>query len=122
MAAADCLLLPSSIEGSANVVKEAMACNLPVVATDAGDVRQVLEGVEPSWVCAPSAADLGAALVDCLGEQRRSNGWERSGWLDQDEIGRRLLEYYRTLVPELSWTRAGESATPHPAPALAPQA
>lgn len=101
MAAADCLLLTSSTEGSPNVVKEAVACGLPVVATDVGDVRHVLQEVEPSWVCAPSATDLGAALVECLTEQRRSNGWERSVWLGHDQIGMRLLEFYRALVPEL---------------------
>jgi glycosyltransferase involved in cell wall biosynthesis len=102
MAAADCLLLTSSIEGSPNVVKEAVACGLPVVATDVGDVRFVLDQVKPSWVCAPNPAELAAALVECLAEPRRSDGWERSAWLGQDQIGLRLFAFYRKLVPELA--------------------
>ena len=114
MAAADCLLLTSSIEGSPNVVKEAMACDLPVISTDVGDVRDLLRGVEPSWVCAPDPSELAAAVVDCLTIRRRSNGRERSEWLSQDQIAGRLLELYRRLAPELGEelpkTVAGERA------------
>jgi glycosyltransferase involved in cell wall biosynthesis len=108
MAAADCLLLTSSIEGSPNVVKEAVTCGLPVIATDVGDVSQVLRGVEPSWICAPHPESLAGALVECLSDRRRSNGWEASAWLGEEEIGMRVLELYRTLAPDLPLPDGGE--------------
>jgi glycosyltransferase involved in cell wall biosynthesis len=109
MAGADCLLLTSAIEGSPNVVKEAVACNLPVVCTDVGDVREILSDIEPSWVCAADPAALASALVDCFTPKRRSNGWERSGWLDQELIARRLLGAYAELVPGLKLAEASTS-------------
>jgi teichuronic acid biosynthesis glycosyltransferase TuaC len=101
MAAADCLLLTSSIEGSPNVVKEAVTCGLPVVSTDVGDVGHVLAGVEPSWICAARPEALAAALVDCLSSRRRSNGWQQATWLDENQIAKRLLDLYGSLEPAL---------------------
>jgi glycosyltransferase involved in cell wall biosynthesis len=47
MNAADVLLLPSFHEGSPNVVKEAMAVGLPVVAAPVGDCCELLRDVSP---------------------------------------------------------------------------
>ena len=44
----DVLLVPSFMEGSPNLVKEAMACNCPVVATNVGDVAWLF-GDEPGY-------------------------------------------------------------------------
>ena len=41
--AADCLLVTSLHEGSPNIVKEAMACNLPVVTVPCGDTSEQLK-------------------------------------------------------------------------------
>ncbi|MBQ0154891.1 MAG: glycosyltransferase [Bacteroidales bacterium] len=50
MNAADCLLLTSMSEGSPNVIKEAMACNCPIVTTDVGDVQERLDGLSGCFV------------------------------------------------------------------------
>lgn len=50
--AADAVVLPSFYEGSPNAVKEAMACNTPVVATDMGDCVERMDGVEGCSVIA----------------------------------------------------------------------
>src|SRR5690348_1983880 len=74
MNAADCLLHPSESEGSPNVIKEALACNLRIVATAVGDIPERLDGVESSFVCPATAHDLARALRECLDPPRRSNG------------------------------------------------
>jgi len=74
MNGADCLLVTSDYEGSPNVVKEAMACNLPVVSVNVGDVLERLHDVYPSRIVDRDPLALGKAIVDILNQKCRSNG------------------------------------------------
>ena len=78
MCAADALIMTSANEGSPNVIKEAMACNCPVVVTDVGDVRWVTEGVDGTYVSNTfEPAELAGLLVKALGFGARTRGRER---------------------------------------------
>lgn len=75
--AADCLLVTSLHEGSPNIVKEAMACNLPIVSVPCGDVPQRLSHVKPSAVCPYDYDALAEGLRQVLQAECRSNGREQ---------------------------------------------
>lgn len=47
---ADCLLMTSISEGSPQVIKEALACGLPVVSVPVGDVKNMIEGVPYCYI------------------------------------------------------------------------
>lgn len=98
MNAADCLLLTSAGEGSPNVVKEALMCNLPVVSTRVGDVESLVVGVAPTRVCEDSPLPLADGLVECLDPPRRSNGRQAAAHVSSGAIAARLLDLYRAVA------------------------
>lgn len=97
MNAADAMLLTSRREGSPNTIKEALACNLPIVATDVGDVRERLSKVEPSFV-GDRDEDLVDALATVLDGGERSNGRETVSHLSVERMGERLIDVYQGVI------------------------
>ncbi len=81
LAASDAFLLPSRREGLPGVLIEAMALEVPIVATDLPGVREVL-GIGPGLLARPDDADrLGALLRKALGgeDASRSGQWDPAG-------------------------------------------
>ncbi len=99
MNAADVLLLTSLWEGSVNVVKEAMACNLPVVSTDVGDVKSNTEGLQGYYITSFDAAEIAEKLGTALDLENEIRGSERIRelGLDSASVNKRLTEIYRLV-------------------------
>ena len=98
---ADLLLLTSVREGSPNTVKEALACNIPIVATDVGDVAELLEGVDGCYVS--SSADpyeIAAMVREALAYGRKTNGRQKifGMGLDSGTVAARLEDLYKGLL------------------------
>ncbi len=98
MNACDVLLLVSDAEGSPMVVKEAMACNLPVVSTPVGDVPEVIAGTEGCFLCSQEPSDIAAKLEMALDFGRRTDGRRRVGHLSLARIARRVLAVYAAAL------------------------
>jgi glycosyltransferase involved in cell wall biosynthesis len=99
MNAADVLLLTSSREGSPNVVKEALACNLPVVAVDVGDVREWLDGIDGCIVTADDRTEtIATALQQLLQRPRRVAGRETVLHLDICQTTQSIIDVYHQAL------------------------
>ncbi|WP_225336123.1 glycosyltransferase [Halomicrobium urmianum] len=95
--ASDAVLVTSKRESGPMIVREAAACNVPVVSTDVGFVRETLEGVDQSAVCR-SDAELAASLEHVLTSDGRSDARSVLEGLDPADFSRRLERVYDAAV------------------------
>jgi glycosyltransferase involved in cell wall biosynthesis len=115
MNAADLLLLPSFHEGSPNVVKEAMAVGLPVVAAPVGDCAERLRDVTPSWVVERSVEAFANAAAAALADGRRSNGRDViTRTLALEAVARRVLAVYDRARERFATRKGRAAAAPKP--------
>lgn len=99
MSACDALLFTSMYEGSPNVVKEALACNLPVVSVGVADVPERLKDVEGCAVSADERPEtLAVELARVLERRQRINGRAAVRDLDERVLTQRVIQIYRTLM------------------------
>ena len=95
MAACDALVFTSAQEGSPNAVKEALACNLPVVSVPVGDVAERLNGIEGCELCADDRPEtIAAALERVLARGERVASREAVSHLDERLITQRVIAIY----------------------------
>ncbi len=98
MNASDCLLIASDTEGSPTVLQEALACGLPVVSVDVGDVAARLAGVSNTCIVPRDAAAIAHALVELTTLPLRSNGPAGVDDFSSRRIAQRLCGLYREAL------------------------
>jgi teichuronic acid biosynthesis glycosyltransferase TuaC len=99
MNACDALVFTSRQEGSPNVVKEALACNLPVVSVAIGDVPERLRDLAGCEVSADDRPEtIAAGLARALSRGTRIAGRQRMLELDEHVITERVIDVYRSVL------------------------
>ena len=107
--ASNALILPSWAEGSPNVVREAMACNVPVVATNVGDVADVIGQTEGCSICAHDPEELADGLQRALEHTGPTTGRQDTQHLASAVIAQKVIELYERIIHKRSKNKLKEA-------------
>jgi teichuronic acid biosynthesis glycosyltransferase TuaC len=100
----DVLVMTSLVEGSPQIIKEAMACNRPIVSTNVGDIADLLHDVQNCYVINSfEPASLLNPIKKILSlpvGQRNSNGREKliQMKLGADQVANSVIKVYNEVL------------------------
>lgn len=113
MNAADVFALPTKNEGSPQALKEAMACNCPIVATDVSDIKYMLgdmpghyilenkQGTQADWKGDEhSVVELEGLLNSALSFEKRTSGRERLVEIayTNEAVAKKIVNIYNEIL------------------------
>ncbi len=100
LSACDLFALPTKSEGSPQALKEAMACNCPIVATDVADIKHLLGNLDGHYLCSFDPKDVAEKVEKALSFTGRTKGRERiiELGLTNDLVAKKLVEIYTQIL------------------------
>ena len=101
MNAVDVCLMTSISEGSPQFIKEAMACNCPIVSVNVGDVKEVIAHTEGCFVSDTyKKEEIAEKIKMALQFGKRTTGRERifEMGLDTKSVSEKLMQIYNQAV------------------------
>jgi glycosyltransferase involved in cell wall biosynthesis len=96
--ACDAMVLASDTEGSPVTIREALACDLPIVSVDVGDVAKVIRNVEGCYISSKSADDIATKLSMVLSVRARTKGHLAAKQFDLSQSATRIAMIYQDLI------------------------
>lgn len=98
ISAVDVILLTSHFEGSPNVIKEAMACNCPIVSTDVGDVKEIISETDGCFITSIEPRDICEKLLLALDFGRNTNGRKNIKQFSSATIAHGIIDIYNSAI------------------------
>ncbi|MBN2396660.1 MAG: glycosyltransferase family 4 protein [Candidatus Atribacteria bacterium] len=98
MNAVDICTMTSFMEGSPQFIKEAMACNCPIVSTDVGDVKDIIKHTDGCYLTTFSAKDVALKIDKALNFGKKTNGREHLKNFDNELIAQKLFQVYQKTI------------------------
>jgi len=98
MNACDVLVLTSMHEASPCVIKEAMACNLPIVSVNVGDVEERISGLEGCFLCERTPQDVAAKLRQVLESEITPDSRSKVSELSLQNIANEVVNVYENIL------------------------
>ncbi len=94
----DILLMTSFSEGSPQIIKEAMACNCPIISTDVGDVKSLIKDIKNCYITSYNKDEIIEKINDILNNYSRANGYEAILKYDIKAIAYKIIELYKNIL------------------------
>lgn len=98
--ACDVALMTSFTEGSPLFIKEAMACNMPIVSTDVGDVKELIEKIEGCFIASFDEYNVARSIEQALDFERSINARSVVERFDERLIAEQILGIYKQFVKQ----------------------
>lgn len=104
MRGSDVLVQPSITEGISSTILEAMACNVPIIATNVGGNRELLTHDKNGILLEPhSPQQLLEEIIVLVGDKKKSEGLCKEAFshvqkYDWSRVGKLYLDIYESLL------------------------
>ncbi len=100
--ASDVVILTSLWEGSPNVIKEAMACNCPVISTNVGDIKWLFGNTPGCYISKPNPEDVAEKITLAIKYNKKTSGRQRILQLgiDSETIANKIINIYKNILDE----------------------
>lgn len=102
--ASDVVVHPSLYEASPTAIKEAMACNIPIVASGAGDTSKILGNLSGHFLCKLNSQDIADKIKCSIEFEKRTEGRKRliEMGLDHMSTAKKIKGVYEEVIRSLS--------------------
>ncbi len=95
--ASDVVILTSLWEGSPNAIKEAMACNVPIVSTPVGDVEEVISNTKGCYISTYDYREFASDIKKALEFGKKTDGREAIKHLKSEIIAKKIIDIYKGI-------------------------
>ena len=100
----DVVVQASHYEASPITIKEALACNVPLVSTPAGDTPTMVYGLPGCFICQPHPIEIALSINKAIDFGKRTQGREKifDLKLDLNGVAKRVISVYEELLSKKS--------------------
>ena len=98
MNAVDILIVTSHSETGPLVVKEALACNCPIISTDVGDVKELARGTKNCYIVEYDAKQIEQRIRDILSSNKKSDGRAAVKHLGLEKVASDVYKVYKRVL------------------------
>ena len=96
--ASNILLHTTLWEGSPNLIKEAMACNIPIVSTDVGDVKKVIGNTAGCFLTNFDDESVSKSILEAFNFHNRTNGRNDISHLEIEKVAYQIKDIYEEML------------------------